>query len=180
MALVEQRPKYLYCFLFASPSFCIAMCTCYQVLITRDNLNQCHKYCVCVCVCHSEAVCAKDLQAIACGQSLPLLLEVKILLKFTPVYQNKLSIFYIRTQNNAVIWSAVTRFSYVRKNINDRQKEPYVTDNVGRKIYNLIQRNCYNFQYSDMAATRVFSFRLHFGNCSATAVRLLIYFFGYR
>ena len=108
------------------------------MLITRDNLNQCHKYCVCVCVCHSEAVCAKDLQAIACGQSLPLLLEVKILLKFTPVYQNKLSIFYIRTQNNAVIWSAVTRFSYVRKNINDRQKEPYVTDNVGRKIYNLI------------------------------------------
>jgi hypothetical protein len=70
--------------------------------------------CVCVCVrarlCVSLKLCAKDLQAIACGQSLHLFLEVEILLKFTPVYQNKGNIFYsyIRTPNNTVIWSAVT------------------------------------------------------------------------
>lgn len=33
-------------------------------------------------------------------------------------------------QNNTVVWSAVTRCSDVRKNINNYQKEAYVTDNV--------------------------------------------------
>jgi len=57
-----------------------------------------------VCVlCVTLKLCAKDLQAIVCGQSLPVLLEVKMLLKFTLVYQNKGSIFYTRTQNNTVI-----------------------------------------------------------------------------
>jgi len=84
--------------------------------------------CVCVCVCVSLTLCAKDLKAIVCGQSFPLLLEVKMLLKFTPVYQNKGNIFYIRTQNNTVIWSAVNHCSYLRKNINDYQNEACVID----------------------------------------------------
>ena len=84
--------------------------------------------CVCVCVYVSLKLYAKDLQAIACGQSLSLLLEVKMLLKFTSVYQNKGIIFYMTTQNNTVIWS--THCSYLRKNVNGYQDEAYVIDNV--------------------------------------------------
>lgn len=62
-----------------------------------------------MCVYVSLKLYVKDLQAIACGQSLPLLLEVKMLLKFTPVYQNKGSIFYITTQNNTVTGQLTAR-----------------------------------------------------------------------
>jgi hypothetical protein len=57
--------------------------------------------------CVSLKLCAIDSHASACGQSLPLMLGVKMLLKFTPLFQNKGSIFYMRMQNNTVILSVI-------------------------------------------------------------------------
>ena len=83
-----------------------------------------------MCVCVFLKLCAKDIHASACGQSLILMLEVKMLLKFAPIYHNKGSIIYMRMQNNTVIRSAVTHCSDARKNISDHQKEVYVIVNV--------------------------------------------------